>query len=96
MSGGENMKAISKWLVNIVSRYLPDDYILALGMTLVVFAAALAWTQAGVFSLIDYWGKGLVSLYGFTVQIILILVTGNVLANTKQVNQLVIKIVMVC
>lgn len=86
------MKAISKWLVNIVSRYLPDDYILALGMTLVVFAAALAWTQAGVFNLIEYWGKGLVSLYGFTVQIILILVTGNVLANTKQVKKLLSQI----
>lgn len=80
------MKAITKWLVNLVSRYLPDDYILALGMTLVIFVAALVWTPANAFNLIDYWGKGLVSLYGFTVQIILILVTGNVLANTKQVK----------
>ncbi len=82
------MKFITKWLVNLVSRYLPDDYILALGMTLLVFGAALFWTPSSALSLVDYWGKGVVSLYGFTTQIILILITGHVLANTKQVKKI--------
>jgi short-chain fatty acids transporter len=86
------MKAITRWLVNLVSRYLPDDYILALGMTLLVFCAALIWTPSSALTLVDYWGRGLVSLYGFTVQIILILVTGHVLANTRFVKGILTKI----
>lgn len=82
------MRFITKSLVSLVSRYLPDEYILALSLTLLVFLAALFLTPSNFFNLVDYWGKGLVSLYPFTVQIILILVTGSVLANTKQVKRI--------
>jgi short-chain fatty acids transporter len=80
------MRFITRFLVSLVSRYLPNDYILALSLTIVVFLGAFFLTPSSILSLIDYWGKGLVSLYSFTVQIILILITGSVLANTKQVR----------
>ena len=86
------MKYISRILVSLVNKYLPDDYILALVMTLITFFAALLMTSSNLFSLINYWGKGLVMLYGFTTQIILILITGHVLANTRQVKRVLIAI----
>jgi len=62
-------------------RWLPDAFIFALVATVLVFAAALAGTNAAPQQLIDVWGKGFWSLGPFTMQMAIVVITGTVVAT---------------
>jgi short-chain fatty acids transporter len=68
-------------------KWIPDAFIFALLATLVVFAAALAWTPASVTQVVDAWGNGFWDLIPFTLQMSLIIITGHVLATSSPVGR---------
>lgn len=74
-------KRLTKGCVAIVQKYLPDPFIFAIILTLVVFVAAIATTGQGPMAMIGHWSGGLWNLLGFSMQMALILVTGHALAN---------------
>lgn len=65
-----------------IQRYLPDPYIIVLILTLFVFLLGLIWTPSTPIDMINYWGEGFWSLLSFTMQMVLVLITGYVLANS--------------
>jgi len=68
--------------VRLVERYLPDPYIFVLLLTLVVFVAGVGFEQQSPVAMVEYWGNGFWNLLTFGMQMVLILVTGFVLAST--------------
>ena len=67
---------------------VPDPFVLALALALLVFGLGWASGDLGLFALIDAWAagaRGFWSLLAFGMQMCLILVTGMVLARTKPV-----------
>ena len=68
-------------------KWIPDAFIFALLATLIVFAAALAWTPATVAQVVDAWGNGFWDLIPFTLQMSLIIITGHVLATSAPVGR---------
>lgn len=69
---------------------MPDPFVLAVALTLVTIALAVALTPAPVGKVIDAWSSdaGLWSLLKFAMQMALILVTGHALATSPPVARL--------
>lgn len=79
---------ITNLSVKMVKNYLPSPFVFCIILTLAVFAAALVFTNQTVFETANFWGNGLWSLLGFSMQMALILVTGHVLAKAPFVGRL--------
>lgn len=71
-------------------RWVPDAFIFALVATILTFAAGL--TVARPLELVDAWGKGFWELLKFTMQMVLILVTGYVVATAGPVYRLIVRL----
>ena len=82
------LNAAAKPLVKLVDRYLPDPYIFVLLLSIVVFAAAVLVEQRSPLQVLQYWGDGFWGLLSFSMQMLLVLVTGFMLASTPLVTGL--------
>ena len=81
-------------LVNFYERYLPDPFVLAIGLTVLVAGAAILCAPDNSLSTIaTSWYSGLFSIFGFAFQMIMILATGHALAHAPLVQKLLTKIV---
>lgn len=74
-------KRITMASVRLVERWLPDPYVLVLILTLITFVAGMLIGNTPM-QMIDHWGTGFWGLLQFSMQMVLILVTGWVLAST--------------
>ena len=92
--------------VALISRFLPDAYILVLLLTVILFIAAIPVTGIApaegitvLDRLIDLvykgWYGGFWNLLGFGMQMVLIVVTGTMFANTEPVHKIIVKIASV-
>ncbi|MCO5170902.1 MAG: TIGR00366 family protein [Planctomycetes bacterium] len=74
-------------------RWIPDPFVIAILLTALTFAAALLVGDAPAGALVDVWGgkQGIwkPALMEFTLQMILVLVTGHALASTRPVRRLI-------
>ena len=75
---------------DFTERWLPDAFIFALLATLVTFAAGLLVSPAG--DVVDAWGRGFWELLRFTMQMVLILVLGYVVASARPVHRLIVRL----
>ncbi|KGJ04518.1 short-chain fatty acid transporter [Paracoccus halophilus] len=82
------MRAITRASVNLVERFLPDAFVLVLILTLVVFGAGMIVEGQSPFAMAQYWGDGFWKLLSFAMQMVLILVTGFVVASTPLFQRL--------
>lgn len=81
------MRAITNFFDRIVRRYLPDAFLFAVILTLVVFIMGIFMTGSSPIQMVEYWGTGFWDLLAFAMQMALIVVTGYVLANTPLVKK---------
>lgn len=72
----------AKPLVKLVERYLPDPFVFVLILTVCVFLAAVFIEQQPIVAVVEQWGNGLWGLLTFSMQMLLVLVTGYMLAST--------------
>ena len=89
------MKVIPK-LTSVVQKFLPSPFALAVLLTYLTFILALVLTPnkgntSHFIEITGYWYKGFWELLTFTMQMILILVLGYVLALTKPVSSFIDK-----
>ncbi|GAA4223040.1 short-chain fatty acid transporter [Sagittula sp. NFXS13] len=78
---------ISRPMVRIVDRYLPDPFVFVLVLTLAAGLAAVLTQGTGPLEVITYWGDGFWSLLTFSMQMLLVLVTGYMMASTPLVRR---------
>ncbi|WP_039043890.1 short-chain fatty acid transporter [Sporosarcina sp. ZBG7A] len=76
------MRLLTRWSNTIMERYLPDPYIFVAILTLVVFGLGLGLTDSGPLDMVVYWGDGFWGLLSFTMQMVIVLVAGHVLASS--------------
>ena len=79
-------KAMTRGSVRLVERYLPDPYIFVILLTLIAGIAAMAFEQRSPMEIIQYWGNGFWGLLTFAMQMLLVLLTGHMLASTPLVK----------
>lgn len=82
--------------VRLVERFLPDAYVFVLIFTALAFVAALAVERTPPLELVRYWGTGFWELLGFSMQMLLVLVTGFILAKTPPVARALTAIASRC
>ena len=70
-------------------RWIPDAFVFALLATVVVVAAALIGTPAGLVDVAGIWGTGFWELIPFTMQMSLVIITGYVLASSPPMGRLI-------
>ncbi|MEI3613075.1 short-chain fatty acid transporter [Pseudogracilibacillus sp. SO30301A] len=85
------MRAITNFFDRIVQRYLPDAFLFAIILTIVVFIMGIVMTGSSPIQMVEYWGTGFWDLLAFAMQMSLIVVTGYVLANTPLIKGLLEK-----
>ena len=78
-------KKFTNGCVRVVNRWLPDAFLFAIILTIVVFIGALIATGLGPIQLVNAWGndKGFWSLLSFSMQMALVLVLGSACASAK-------------
>src|SRR5690554_4346613 len=82
------LKALSRPAVKLVERYLPDPYIFVLLLTVIAAVAAIAVERQTPLAVMRMWGDGFWSLLTFSMQMLLVLVTGFMLASSPPVKKL--------
>lgn len=80
------MEAITNFSVKIVQRYLPSAFVLAVLLTLVVVVMGVSMGGQSPMAMANYWGDGFSKLFVFGMQMVLVLLTGYVLALTPAVQ----------
>ncbi|WP_370882847.1 TIGR00366 family protein [Caloramator sp. ALD01] len=85
-------KKITNACVKFVERYLPDAFIFAILLTIIVCILAIFKTGKSAIDLVTFWGKGFWSLLWFSMQMVLILVTGHALAQAPIIKKALTKI----
>ncbi|MCR8849944.1 short-chain fatty acid transporter [Rossellomorea sp. SC111] len=76
------MKGLISLSNKIMQRYLPDPFLFVVILTLVVFGLGLIFTESSSLEMVQFWGDGFWSLLAFSMQMVLVLVTGYVLASS--------------
>lgn len=75
-------QALTRASNKLMQRYLPDPFIFVILLTGVVFLLGLAITGQSPVKMVSFWGDGFWKLLEFSMQMVLILVTGYVLASS--------------
>ena len=86
------MKAVTKFCLRMVQNYLPDAFILAILLTFVVFCGGMFLMNKSALQMIEYWGRGYSSMFVFGMQMVLVLLTGYVLALTPLAKKILNKV----
>ena len=76
----------AKPFVKLVEKYLPDPFVFVLLLTVLVIGAAVMVQQQSMVVVIEHWGNGFWGLLTFSMQMLLVLVSGHMLASTRLVN----------
>lgn len=78
-------KKFTNGCVRVVNRWLPDPFLFAVILSIVVFIAAMFATKMGPIQMINAWGSstGFWSLLKFSMQMALVLVLGSAMASAR-------------
>lgn len=80
-------RLITRGSVRLVDRYLPDPYIFVLLLTMVAAVTAMIFEQHSPLAVVRMWGDGFWGLLTFAMQMLLVLLTGHMLASTPLVKK---------
>jgi short-chain fatty acids transporter len=80
-------KKLTKGCVKIVQKYLPDPFLFAVILTLIVLGMGMTLTGQSLMSMLGHWNSGFWSLLAFAMQMTLVLVTGHTLANAPIIKR---------
>ena len=82
------LRILSRPATRLMERWLPDAFVFVLILTLVVMLAAIGIEGANPLDIIVMWGDGFWKLLSFAMQMLLVLVTGFILATSPPVRRL--------
>jgi short-chain fatty acids transporter len=76
------LRKLASFFTYVMRHYLPDAYLFAILLTFLSAILALIFTGSDFTKVVTTWGNGVYGIIGFAMQMILVLVTGYVLALT--------------
>ncbi|MDC1144121.1 TIGR00366 family protein [Porticoccaceae bacterium] len=82
------IKTSAAFFSRVVQRWLPDAFVIAIILSAMVFVSGVIFQGQTVSAMADHWGNGVWKLLGFSMQMVLILVLGTVLAMSKPIKAL--------
>ncbi|MDW7683849.1 MAG: short-chain fatty acid transporter [Bacillota bacterium] len=82
------LQKLTRFFVSLVQKYLPDPFLFAAILTFIVFLGGLFLTESSATQMVAHWGTGFWNLLAFSMQMVLVLVTGHALANSPPVKKI--------
>jgi len=82
---------LSEWSL----RYVPDSMVFVLSLTILVYFMAWGLTDSGPLKIVDHWLQGFWVLLTFAMQMCVLMITGYVVADSKQVKAILKRIAQV-
>ena len=82
------LRVLSRPATRMMERWLPDAFIFVIVLTLVAAAAAMLTQGTHPVDLVQMWGNGFWELLQFAMQMLLVLVTGFILASSPPVRKI--------
>ncbi len=76
-------KKFTNACVSIMNKFLPDPFIFAILLTLLVYAGGIIVTKQTPLQMLLTWSSGFWSLLAFSMQMVLVLVLGNAMAKAS-------------
>ncbi|URQ98758.1 TIGR00366 family protein [Pseudoalteromonas sp. SCSIO 43095] len=86
------LNKVASPFTKLVERYLPDPFIFVILLTIITLSIANLATPATTLEVITSWGSGFWNLLSFAMQMLLVLVTGYMLASTSLISKLLTKL----
>ena len=88
------MKKVSNFFVVVINRWLPDAFLFAIILTIVVYVAGVLCTDNSPIAMLNYWGnsKGFWGLLSFSMQMALVVVLGTALAQAPICKRILKKV----
>ena len=80
-------KKFTNACVTLVNKYLPDPFLFAVILTFIVVLLGLAFTGQGPMDMVKHWGNGFWALLAFSMQMVLVLVTGSAMAQAPAIRK---------
>lgn len=80
------IRALGKTFSKIARRLLPDAFLFAVILCIIVFILGMAVEGAGFMEMTGYFGGGVWAFLTFSMQMALIIVTGSALATSKPIH----------
>lgn len=81
------LTTLSRPLAALVEQYLPDPLVIVILLTFLAMFSALLSTPHSPTAILTMWGSGLSNLLSFAMQMLLVLVSGYLLATTPVVSR---------
>ena len=81
------LRSLSRPAVALMDRYLPDPFVFVLILTIVSAALAMVFFVFSPIDVVQMWGDGFWGLLSFSMQMLLVLVTGFILASSPPVKK---------
>ena len=79
------LRIATRFFVRVADRWMPDPLVVAVFLTFICVAAAVLFTDFGLVHSVDAWGTSFWNLLAFTMQMVLILGLGHIVAHTRPV-----------
>lgn len=84
--GSSGLAGVAERLTAFCLAWIPDPFVIAILLTLVVAALAMALTGSSFLEVVDHWGQGLPALHSFAMQMCLIMLGGYIVAVSPPVE----------
>lgn len=91
-SGGNFITRMGNACLRFSLKYMPDASIFAIVLTFIAFLLGLALAGQTPLQMVQHWYKGFWELLAFSMQMALIVVTGNAVANSPAVKGVIRKL----
>ncbi|MGN0734911.1 MAG: short-chain fatty acid transporter [Anaerovoracaceae bacterium] len=82
-------KKLTNGCVNLVQKYLPDAFLFAILLTGIVFILGIIFNHETPMGMIVHWGEGFWGLLAFSMQMALVVILGNALANAPLFKKII-------
>ncbi len=80
-------KKFTRACVHLVQKYLPDPFLFAIILSIIVFLGGMFATEQSAFKMAEHWYAGFWKLLKFSMQMALVLITGNTMANAPIIKK---------
>jgi len=82
-------KKMTNGCIKLVQKWLPDAFLFAIALSGIVFILGMILNHETPMGMITHWGQGFWGLLGFSMQMCLVVVLGNALANAPLFKKLI-------
>ena len=90
--GGNVIEQMGERIATVVERWMPSPFLFAIILSYLVFAVGIVAEGAGVFEMVEFWYDGFWGFLTFAMQMVLILMTGFVIAYHPRINDLLVRL----